>query len=422
MEKNIDSVSTAATTDALPPAAPAAAPVSAPEKDKKDRAPVIVFGMQMPGFISQPVHAIGDWTAGVRKKAIQVTPSFIVNGSSNLLGALQLVGEVMMFKASAKEPLVSNWSDPRSIAEAPVKIVKEIFGGATRSDLKVGELLKGNPAKNIYHRITHLEDATAREVTGQIKADPTKSVHTIRLPNRWQTRSTALGIVGWGLNMLIPEKKEKDEDVQKMAEMSAKNPVAYGLECVRRAVWLPDWGANKRYMTGLFVMGSGMCSTLGAWRNREKLASGLQHYRFNPSYMMTGLLTLAGGIGTLLAVDNARGYGAFGSTLMLRTAFLPTSIYKKFQIKEDGRHWYTSAVATFQTQNALAVLFGGAEKRPDGTIIDHKTAVKEGKKEGREERKHRAMKAAEPVDEKPSSTISQAEHVSQTTQNEVAYG
>ncbi|MFN7612820.1 MAG: hypothetical protein ACK5QI_05555, partial [Alphaproteobacteria bacterium] len=298
----------------------------------------------------------------------------------------------------------------------PRIILSEIFR-RTKGGTGLKEIFEGNPFKNFYNRLTDTKAATLRERAlqraarvGEVLVD-----NKISLPNRWQARSTFSGLMGWGLNMVMPDNKDTPEEVERMAELAEKSPASYVAERFRQAVWIPEWPQHKRQMTGLAVMISGICSTLGAWRNRSEVGfrgSKIFEYKFNPGYLMTALATFAASMPLLFRLDNDRGYANYGEIHLLRCFFLPPSIWKKYKEREPGVNWYTSGVSTFQLQNATAALIGGAEKRPDGTVVDHKAIREEAK------RKAHLAKAEQP----PSKHGFWREEVAETPQPRIQKG
>jgi hypothetical protein len=351
------------------------------------RPPIQFLGVTLPGPISRVINFIGDKFQIARQKTIAAAPPVIVNHSSNLLGALQLTGEVMMFQASAKEPLVKN---PRSllswIVDPPKTIMSEIFK-KTQGGSGFKDIFNGNPFKNFYTRLTDVEAATLRERSMQraaaAKIGRTLADNQIGFPNRWQARSTLAGLIGWGLNTLMPDNKDTPEEVDRMTALAEKSTISYMAERLRQAVWIPEWPQHKRQMTGLGVMISGICSSIGAWRNRAELepkGSKIYKYKFRGSYLLTGLASLAASLPLLFRIDNERGYANYGEIHLLRVFALPTSILGKYKDREQGRHWYLGGASTFQTQNLVAALIGGAEKRPDGTVVDKKAIRDEAKR------------------------------------------
>ena len=241
----------------------------------------------------------------------------------------------------------------------------------------------------------------------------------MRLSNPWQMRSTLAGLVVWALSAIIPDKKESDEEVERMAVLRSTNLPAYIGERFKEAVWVPQWASHKRQMIGLGIMTSGICSLLGSWRNRKTLLTDAEavvesamllaekgllekgakgtidvagkeagkigtdimkttryEYEFNPSYFATSLLTFLSSLPLLFASDSERGFSGFGTLMTGRLLFLPSSIGKKMRDKEPGVGFYTAGMASFQAENWAQALAGGAQKIKDPKtgneiVVDH---------------------------------------------------
>lgn len=337
-----------------------------------------------------------------RHKSIRATPTIAVNNSSNLLGAAHVMTELVMFKASLKDgKLVESHNYWDFLPKALKKVYGEAFTSATKSTINATDLLKGNPVKNLWEYVTDSEKATAREFADHMKRGVARE--KVSLGNRWQTRSTLAGLTVWGLSALIPDKKESEEEVERMEIMRRTNILKYIGERFRQAVWFPAWPDHKRQMIGLGIMISGISSTIGAWRNRDKLAA-LPRYKLNPSYLATSAITFAASLPLLFASDDSRGFGGFGGIMTGRLVFLPSSIWSKFSAKEDGAWSYLLGMVGFQVENWAQALVGGAEKRPDGSIVDHSAihkAAREKARAIREQRRH----AEAPSDLTPTTTV-----------------
>jgi hypothetical protein len=59
--------------------------------------------------------------------------------------------------------------------------------------------------------------------------------------------------------------------------------------------------------------------------------------------------------------------------------FYYPSISQKVKNDEPGLNWYLGGIGAFQTTNLIAAMIGGAEKRPDGTVVDQKAMVREAR-------------------------------------------
>ena len=344
--------------------------------------PVKFLGLAMPGPISRGMNNFNQTWQGWRTASVKFLPAFIVNNSSNILGFAHVMTEMMMFKASVRDSkLVHNPKNPINWVVEPITTVfKGVAEGAAPKDLNAKEFFSGNVLDNFRKRIVDTEDATKREYTRQMAEGKTRS--QVSLANRWQSRSTFLGLMAWTLSTFIPEKKETPEEIERMAILRANHPMQYMGERLRQAVWIPEWNKHKRQMIGLAYMGVGACSMIGAWRGRkEVIVNGLKEgvYTFNRDYFMTSLISLASSFPLLFALDEKSGYGGFGSLMTLRIPFLYGSIQRKYKSssdggKIDGAHWYAGASVLFQAENIAQALIGGAEKvkktQPDGSVIE----------------------------------------------------
>lgn len=340
------------------------------------------------GVVGRVFDAVNDTMANWRKHTLRVLPRFMVNNSSNILGAAHVGTEMMMFKASnANGQLVQDPSNPVNWIVQPITTVfSDTFKRSKSEKIELKELFSGNPIKNIYRRITDVESATERVRNNATNAG--KALSEIKLSNPWQTRSTLAGLIVWSLSALIPEKKASDEEIERMTIKRHVHPVSYVVERLKQAVWFPEWSGHKRQMIGLGMMVSGVCSSIGAWRGREKTLEGIQSYKFNGGYLATSIITFISSLPLLFATDERKGYGWFGGIMLGRIPFLFKSIGEKSRMKEPGRGWYTASMASFQAENFAQALIGGAEKRlgPDGKeyIVDHSKIHENARKRAQE--------------------------------------
>lgn len=331
----------------------------------------------------------------LRHHAIGGTPHFIVNNSSNILGAAHVATEVLMFKSSiARKDLVHNPTGPIDYVTRAVKrVFSESLSGSQSDFAEISKATEVRPVRGFINYIRDVDGATNRAVelhVGKLDEDGQKITRTsMRLSNPWQTRSTLAGLIVWSLSAIIPDKREKPEEVERMAIKRETNPLGYIAERLKQAVWFPEWGSHKRQMIGLGIMTSGICSLIGSWRNTIKLDIGYK-YTFNGGYFATSMLTLISSIPLLFATDDQKGFGGFGAWMTGRLAFLPSSITKKFKGDKISAGYYTAAMASFQAENWAQALIGGAEKLPDGSIVDHEEVKRRAHEEAvaiRQERK-----------------------------------
>mgnify|MGYP003385446883 CR=1 FL=1 len=356
-----------------------------------------------------------NWIKKSRRASIEATPAFIVNNSSNVLGASHVATEMLMFKSGLKgSKLIDNPSNPINwIKEPAQKIGADIFKNSKTRDFSIGEIFHGNPVQNVKRMLFDTHAASLREVESQIKANSElvslgKQATKISLGNPWQTRTTGTGLFIWTVSTILPEHKESDDEIERMAKLRTLNPLGYVGERLKQAVWFPQWPSHKREMLGLGYLGIGTFSMLGAWRNRgelnpavikdmELIGKGLtQGYKFNLAYFATGAISFIGGLPLLFALDERAAYSSYGSMVVARVPLLPASIGAKIAKKEEGWLYYLIGKVTFQIEDMLFSLIGGATKRvrPDGSIeiVDHdelkKKSIAEAKEEKIEAKEH----------------------------------
>lgn len=310
----------------------------------------------------------GTHFTSVRRATIKALPAPIVNNASNVLAGMHIVSEFLMFKANGTKLVEDHEKgNPLNYLIKPPQKVFDSFMAGAKSDMKLSDLTKPAFYQNTFKSITDPKAATVID----------RAVNP-KLINRWQSRASLSGLITWTLSLVIPEKPETPEDVEKMTILANTNPVGYVGERLKQAVWVPEWSSHKREFTGLGIFISGMCSFLGGFRNVRKLnaAGTMREYYFNPSYCVTGLVSWVSSLPLLFGTENNVAWGQYGMLHLGRTVFLPGSISKKFKAKDLGAGWYTAGATSFQLENAAAALVGGAQKLPDGTIVDNNEARK----------------------------------------------
>lgn len=338
------------------------------------------------GILARELSRFRNEVSGWRKAAITAMPGFLVNYSSNILGASHIATEVAMFKASnAKNDsfkLVKDRSNPLSYIKDPLVQTMEGTLAGAKFHTKTRDVFLADPKKtwvgNAVDYLTNIDKANAREYARAEAAGVNKATAAIHA-NRWQTRSTLAGIIVWTLSTFIPDKKEDPAEVERMAELQQRSPLGYVAERLRQAVWIPEWPQHKRQMIGLGVMASGLCSFLGAWRVRKQVVPNVYSYMRDNSYLMTSLFTFGSAASLTFSLDDERGFSRFGMGMMGRLLFLPKSISNRYANNDPGKNWYAGATASFQLENMAQSLIGGAEKNPDGTIIDHAAVRQDAK-------------------------------------------
>ncbi|MBX9725891.1 MAG: hypothetical protein K2X09_01385, partial [Rickettsiales bacterium] len=316
---------------------------------------------------------------------------------------------MLMFKSGLKGgKLIDNPGNPINwIKEPAQKIGADIFKNSKTRDFSIGEIFHGSPVQNVKRMLFDTHAASLREVESQIKGNSElmslgKGATKISLGNPWQTRTTGTGLFIWTVSTILPEHKESDDEIERMSKLRTLNPLGYVGERLKQAVWFPQWPSHKREMLGLGYLGIGTFSMLGAWRNRgelnpavikdmELIGKGLtQGYKFNLAYFATGAISFIGGLPLLFALDERAAYSTYGSMVVARVPLLPASIGAKIAKKEEGWLYYLIGKVTFQIEDMLFSLIGGATKRlrPDGTyeIVDHDDLKKKSIAEAKEEK------------------------------------
>ncbi|MEJ0009835.1 MAG: hypothetical protein WDN72_04500 [Alphaproteobacteria bacterium] len=365
------------------------------DQGRQTNAPATGSGVAMPAFVDTAAQSFTAGFHSARMFMLHITPRFIVNNSSNIIGFSHVLTEMMMFKSSNKDgKLVQNPKNPINWVWEPFKTVYEdTFRRSTAGATSLKEIFKGNPFKNFYKHVTDLEAAT--QAVRNLPANAGKPLNEIKLGNSWVARSTLIGLTAWSLSTLIPEKKEKPEEIERMAIMRRVHPVHYVAERLGQALWVPGWREHKRQIIGLLVIMTGFTGFIGSWRNRSvHPVTGVQSYSFNRSYLATSIISLLSGLPLLFASDEQRGYGGYGGISLFRVPFLTTSNLTKYRNLEPGRHWYLGSSVSFQTENVFQALIGGAEKLKDGTIVDHTPVREEAKEKAAEIRAERREERA----------------------------
>lgn len=280
-----------------------------------------------------------------RQMALRNFAPWIVNHSSNIIGATQVTSEMAMIRASGTKSL----QDVKRALLKDTKFSGEIEGIKTFLDL---------------------EKATALD----------KKIHGTRLINRWQARSTLLGLTTMGLTTLLPDDKDSQEDIDSAVRLQHESKLKYALNCLGKAVNPFQWKDNKRHLSGLGLTLAGVCSFLSGFRNVGSLVkNGEQMYVLNRAHSIGGSITTLAGLQLLFALDNQRGWAQYGGTMWARMLFLPKSIMNRYQKNDPHANWYSGGQFGLQTANTMAFMIGGAQKRADGSVIDQNAMIREAK-------------------------------------------
>lgn len=362
----------------------------------------------VPDFIANLTRKFGHSIDEGRKKTITALPSPIVNNSSNVIGFMQLVAEVFLYKSSGSN--LTNDSSKPLWHKVLVQPFKNIYGGAlSRSKISFDftSLTKADTYKNAWHNLNDLETATKRDIAAasvdsqkaystaldartklkQFKDVPKHIVEAEfkevlkrpnaptlgKLSNKWSVRSGLAGICAMTVTTIFPDDKDSPELTEKMVVKAANDPLGYVGLRLYQAVNPLQWFEHKRQFSGFGLMGAGFFSFISGFRQvAGKYGLDAQRYLKNPWHMVGGLITAVAGTRLLLATDSQKGWSDFGTTQFLRLTTLPNSIHHRFKYNEQGGNWYLGAQTLLQIKNLVAVLIGGAQKMPDGTIVDYK--------------------------------------------------
>lgn len=274
----------------------------------------------LPSFLTAMLRAADDKMQELRRHALTVTPAWLVNLNSNINGILHVAAEFAMFKASG------------------VKFFKPQEGR------EINYL--ADPMRNLY-----------RAITG---ADKQKA-----LQNHWSSRSTMGGFAAWTLSAIIPDRINSQEEVDKAQELAAQSPVKYAATRLFEAIQIGNPN-TKRQQIGLGVTIAGIFSTIAGFGN-VNVKTGARF--FNWSHTAGGAITALAGSQLLFSLSDKQGWQHFGNTINFRIPLLLLSINKK-RLNNDRWGAYALGQGFFQGAAIYSYLYGGAEKLPDGTIVE----------------------------------------------------
>lgn len=380
--------------------APKGTVLTAPLKVDRSR-PAKLLGFTLPQPLSQVVYNVQDAGNSYRFSALKALPSGVVNNSSNMIGATQLVGEALYFKSSGvnqfiKEEHKGTW---KAFVYPPINVVEGVFKkSAFRIDWK--EML--NPARmwQEVKNFGNLEEAARLDLA-----------HSGKLSNRWSARSGFAGMTSMAISTALPEEKDTPEKTEQMATMARENPLMYGAMRLGKGLAFPvltpirlvqqvldpkgehHLGDGKREFAGIGMTLTGFFSVLAGFR-QPRQRGNIMKYDFNQWQALGGAITTYAGSQLLTGIDNQQGWTNYGGTQFFRLLVLPQSIRERFPNKEGwgdpNAKYYFGAQGVFQTKNLVAVTIGGAEKLPDGTIVDQTAARKAGYEKARSAREQRS--------------------------------
>ncbi len=325
-----------------------------------------LLGIPLPGLMNDIIDDAANTAYAGRVATLRAMPVSIVNNSSNFIGITHLAGDMMMLKANGTKML-----KPKQI-KSSLDYIRVPFLN-TLETARFGFSVKDLARPGFYvESLTSLTsfDAAAR-------ADLVRGNGA--LFNRWQARSTLCGLTGMAVNALLPDDVDDQPEVEQMAKLYSKQPLRYYGRRLEQALNPFEWPTHKRQFTGMAITLAGASSFISGFRNvselprADALAKNMKYtYRLNPAHAAGGLITLLGGAQLWAGIDDEQGWKDFGRTMTLRTLFLFHSISNRFDPKhlDPGRHWYAGGQALFTAKDVGSYFIGGAEKRPDGTLID----------------------------------------------------
>lgn len=348
-----------------------------------------------------------------RVDSITTLPSFVVNNSSNFIGATQLIGEVLYYKSNNLPLYKEGWKatnklGPLGYVVHPIQnMYGQTFSGIWHSivDTKGKVLLPAAWWKGIKN-LPDLKGAAYRDSNGFTK----------KLSNTFGARAGLSGASAMVVALLLPDHNETQEEIDHYTQMQQQSPVRYYGTRIYQAVNPLEWGKHKRQFSGLGMTSAGVFSFLSGWRqptftnnaikvdgrsvfsdNMAKAATQQQKYTRNFPHMIGGLITAFAGLQLMMSVDSQSAWTNYGKTQFLRLTILPFSIANRFANKTIGALHYLGAQTMFQTKNLVAAVIGGAEKKPDGTIVDYKAMREEAKQKV----KAKSEKQTDEVDAQP---------------------
>lgn len=347
--------------------------------------------------IRKPRTVIGQKWEDARQHLIHSLPRWVLNSSSNLVGAMQLVAEMLMFKSSNNN-LITDGNEGKPLhylIDPPRNIFKASF---QRSKFQQPWTDIFKPAK-VWRELNDLEGAALRDTAR----------NTMKLTNRWSARAGLAGMTSMALSTVLPEYSEDEKETLAMVDMAHDHPLQYVGTRLGQAVNPVAVVKNKRPLVGLGMTTAGFFSVLSGFRQVEGNFNlgETQRYRRNPWQMVGGFITMAAGSQLFLGVNNEQGWRSFGTTQLLRFATLPGSIgsrYAKNPLtgqREAGAGWYFGAQSILAVKNTIASLIGGVQVDEKGNVVDHalmrKEAVAIEKEERRQKKELKGRTAGKPT-------------------------
>lgn len=412
----------------------AASPAPESQKEAAGHIEPILGFIAPQSWIGKEFTKIGNEFQGYRDTAIHALHAGIVNHASNAVGVTQLVGEMLMFKANGTQfyhgttvkngvektdyfgGKFQNWlkgkhsslaytGETSSLTAKGIRYLNPVLEPAynilsTSFNDSFGKVAEGAAQEKLplhkrigraFSNITDIESATKNDLayfTRVASSEDRVKFPNGKLFNRWQSRATLTGMVAMSIAATMPEDKDKPEEVERLSKLAATSPLSYIGNRVMTALNPLEWWSNKRAFIGLGMTICGMFTTMAGFRNVSKTGANkdIFHYYVNKPHAINGVITATAGSQLLLGVDSEQGWSRFGSTLWARMIFLPKSITNRYKNSDSAPNYYTAGQGAFQTANITAFMIGGAQKLPDGTVIDQKAIREEARKKAREEK------------------------------------
>jgi hypothetical protein len=205
-------------------------------------APVVPAGdaAVVPAQPSTLLERIKDSLEQTRQNVLEKSPAFVVNNSTNIIGVMDIAGEMMVLKAAGVN-LVSPQHRGKPLyylIDPPANLYKSVamrasFGG------QWSDLLKPSFYRESIQDLLDLNKAS------------TKDLKRGRLINRWQARGMLFSLAGMTANAVVPQKPEDPEDTLQMGQLYRDNPVHYVATRIGQGLWPLGWGNHKTQFAGL---------------------------------------------------------------------------------------------------------------------------------------------------------------------------
>ncbi|MBN8542770.1 MAG: hypothetical protein J0M34_00720 [Alphaproteobacteria bacterium] len=354
-------------------------------------------------------HELTDY----RQSTLQFLHPLVVNNTASIVAGMEVAAELAMFKSNGKilVPADKKGNLINYVIEPAKSVMSVVFGDAKFTTNPGEKWYQALRPDKLWDRLTDLEAAAKRELPNALKnLDPKTGAP--KFVNRWQARATASSIIPFALVSILPNPTDEEKDVEAMTEMAVRNPVGYVGTRFVQAINPFGWGDHKRQLAGLAKIAAGAFTVIAGFRNPRVNGFGA-----NPAHAIGGTITALAGAQLMLAVDNQSGWSQYGSTLWARMFVLPNSIMNRYTNGDPNANWYSLAHATFQTSNTVAFLAGGAEKKDDGTIVDHAETKKEAKQKALEEkRRKKEEREGKHTEDSPAHSVSETKHVSRVSE------